>query len=343
MITYSTHASHALGEPDLIRLGDAGLHVLRFETMKIFSAREAVRHLLDAERIAPGATVIDSSSGIYAHALALACHEFGLHCHIVGSTTIDPILSAQLRILGVTLEQMPPSTSLKLDQDRRVARIHELLEEHPDWHWMQQYHSPEHYLGYQQIGADIAELLGSEGYESVQLIAPVGSGASSAGVSRGIEAAGMPVELTGVQPFGSVTFGSEHVSDPDMLIAGIGSSITFRNVRHELYRRIHWISFEVGRAGAVELLAKHGLFAGLSTGASFAVAGHALGSGRCESRTQAATLFLAPDTGHRYHEAVFADTSAVRPLAEYAPYNANAAELQLPWSYRTFPAADARG
>lgn len=244
--------------------------------MKVLSARGAVRRLLREGRIAPGGTVVDSSSGIYALALALACHEAGLRCVVVGSTTIDETLWLQLGMLGMRLEQMPPSRSLRADQDRRVARVRELLDEHPDWHWMRQCHDAVHYRGYQDLARDLGLRLRREGWEAVELVAPVGSGASSGALALGLAASGLDVHLTGLQPFGSVTFGSQDTEDPDMLIAGIGSSVEVRNVRHGLHREIHWVNAEVARAGAVSLCRDHSLFAGLSSGAACAVAGEAL-------------------------------------------------------------------
>lgn len=261
------HAAQAVGAPDLIRLRP-GLFALRFEVMKVRSARGAVQHLLAQGKIRPGDTVVDSSSGIYALALALACHEAGLRCMIVGSTTVDETLRLQLGMLGARLEQMPPSDCLRADQDRRVARIRELLAEHPDWHWMRQYHDAVHYRGYRDLALGLGERLRREGFSGVDMVAPVGSGASSGALALGLAESGLAVRLTGVQPFGSVTFGSEAVEDPDMLIAGIGSSMEFRNVRHKLYREIHWVSAEVSRAGAVSLCRDHALFAELRRAAS---------------------------------------------------------------------------
>ena len=54
-----------------------------------------------------------------------------------------------------------------------------------------------------------------------------------------------------------------------MIIAGIGSSIEFRNVRHELYDRLHWVSFDYAMSAAVDLLRTSGVFAGLSAGAAY--------------------------------------------------------------------------
>ncbi|RLZ04390.1 cysteine synthase [Kocuria tytonicola] len=347
------HAAQAVGAPDLIRLRP-GLLALRFEVMKVQSARGAVRQLLAQGRIAPGDTVVDSSSGIYALALALACHEAGLHCVVVGSTTVDETLRLQLGMLGARLEQMPPSDSLRADQDRRVARIRALLAEHPDWHWMRQYHDAVHYRGYRDLALGLGRRLLREGHRAVELVAPVGSGASSGALALGLAESGLEVRLTGVQPFGSVTFGSQDVQDPDMLIAGIGSCIEFRNVRHELYREIHWVSSEVGRAGAVSLCRDHALFAGLSSGAAYAVAGHVLGRaphgdarlpgpdapsapgtghvggtspGRC-------VLMVCPDTGHRYTGPVFRGHEDVPPVTDFTPHRltSRGQTPRLPWS-----------
>lgn len=171
------HIAEALSRPVLLRGAD-DRYLLRFESMKVASARAALRAALDAGRVRPGGTVIDSSSGIYAYALALAlaCDEAGVRCRIVGSTTIDEGLRVQLLALGVDLEQMPPSASLKLDQDRRVRRITELLAQDPSLHWMRQYHDPVHYLGYRDIARGVAAELAAEGVASVRLVAPVGSG-----------------------------------------------------------------------------------------------------------------------------------------------------------------------
>ncbi|MDO4919593.1 pyridoxal-phosphate dependent enzyme [Kocuria sp.] len=347
------HAAQAVGAPDLIRLRP-GLLALRFEVMKVQSARGAVRQLVAEGRIARGDTVVDSSSGVYALALALACHEAGLQCVVVGSTTVDETLRLQLGMLGARLEQMPPSDSLRADQDRRVARIRDLLAQHPDWHWMRQYHDAVHYRGYRDLALGLGRRLLREGHRAVELVAPVGSGSSSGALALGLAESGLEVRLTGVQPFGSVTFGSEDVQDPDMLIAGIGSCIEFRNVRRELYREIHWVSAEVGRAGAVSLCRDHALFAGLSSGAAYAVAGHVLGraphghahqpapeapsapgagqdgdtsSGRC-------VLMVCPDTGHRYAGPVFRGHEDVPPVTDFTPHRltARGQTPRLPWS-----------
>ncbi|KUF20171.1 pyridoxal-phosphate dependent enzyme [Streptomyces silvensis] len=327
------HMAEAIGRPDLIRVDDR-LICLRFETMKVVSALAAVRHLLDSGAVRRGDTLLDSSSGIYAYALALACHRYGMRCHIIGSTTVDHTLRTQLAVLGAHVEQMPPSSDLKLDQKRRVARVREILRVHPEYHWMRQYHDDVHYLGYRAIAERVRAAVPADG-SPLTLVGGVGSGASTGALARylreGRERSGNragPVRLTGVQPFGSVTFGSEHVADPEIIIAGIGSSIPFGNVTHTAYDTVHWLSFHTALTGSVDLLRRHAVFAGLSTGASYAAARweHARVPG-------GTTVFIAPDTGHRYVDTVFARHQEAADLDDLAPRTVSSLdELALPWA-----------
>ncbi|WP_220183172.1 pyridoxal-phosphate dependent enzyme [Sphaerisporangium album] len=318
------HITDALKTPQLVRLG-GNLVVARFETLKIYSALAAVRTLLERGTVSPGQTLVDSSSGIYATSLALACHRYGMRCHIIASTTVDATVRAQLDILGATVEQMPPSASLRLDQEARVRRVRRLLAERPDVHWMRQYHDDIHYLGYEEFAGVVASDLG---VDALTVVGGVGSGASTGGVTEYLRRANPAVRLVGLQPFGSVTFGSETFSDPDAIIAGIGSSIPFDNVRHELYDAIHWLDFRHAMAGAVALLREHAVFAGLSTGAAYLVARWL--AARSPERTH---LVIGADTGHRYVERVFArhrealDPSALKPREIFS-----LDELEMPWS-----------
>ncbi|MBU7600110.1 pyridoxal-phosphate dependent enzyme [Streptomyces sp. P38-E01] len=326
------HIAEAMKEPDVVSV-PPGAICLRFETMKLYAALGAVRHLLATGQVRPGDTLVDSSSGIYAHALALACHRHGLRCHIVGSTTVDRTLRVQLEILGATLEQVRPSRNLRLDQNLRVERIGELLRENPHFHWMRQYHDSIHYLGYR----DVADLVRKEVPEGpLTLVGGVGTGASTGAIADCLREAGRQVRLVGVQPFGSVTFGAEHVADPDMIIAGIGSSIPFHNVRHELYDRIHWVNFDYAMSGAVELLRASGIFAGLSAGAAYLAT-----LWERERSAEGTYVFLAADTGHRYVDTAYARHADAVGVGSMRPHEAAAQEeLRHPWSAMDWPPRD---
>ncbi|WP_425578289.1 cysteine synthase family protein [Streptomyces albiaxialis] len=317
--------AEALKSPLLVRLSERVV-LARFESMKIYSALAAVRGLLERGTIRPGHTLVDSSSGIYAYALALACHRYGTRCHIVASTTVDTTTLAQLEILGATVEQVAPSEDLKLDQKLRVARVKEILAERPDAHWMRQYHDRIHCAGYHEIAGKLAAALPAG--RPLTVVGGVGSGASTGGLAERLRDRLADVRLVGVQPFGSVTFGSEDHHDPEAIIAGIGSSIPFDNVRHDLYDTVHWLDFTHAMAGTVALLREHAVFAGLSTGAAHLVA-------RWEARREPGRLHLVigADTGHRYVPRVFARHKEAPDPAGLRPTEIGSlAELAMPWS-----------
>ncbi|MEU5400696.1 pyridoxal-phosphate dependent enzyme [Streptomyces sp. NPDC005963] len=334
------HITDALKSPAFVRLSGS-IVLARFETMKVYAALGAVRALLESGRITPGQTLVDSSSGIYALALAMACHRYGLHCHIVASTTVDTVMRAQLEVLGATVEQMPPSQSLRLDQERRVRRVRALLARRPDVHWMRQYHDGVHHTGYREF-AELASAALPNG--PLTVVGSVGTGASTGGLTTALREQGRKVRLVGVQPFGSVTFGSEEFSDPEAIIAGIGSSIPFGNVRHELYDTLHWLDFRHAMAGTVELLRRHAVFAGLSTGAAHLVArweeqrtetrAGKREEGREEGRGHNTThLVLGADTGHRYTERVFGRHEEAQDPTGLRPERIESLEqLRPPWS-----------
>ncbi|WP_233580815.1 pyridoxal-phosphate dependent enzyme [Streptomyces triticirhizae] len=318
------HITDAVKAPDLVRLGP-GVVLARFETLKVYAALGAVRTLLERGVIRRGQTLVDSSSGIYALALAMACHRYGLRCHIVASTTVDLTTRVQLEILGATIDQMPPSDDLRLDQNRRVARVRELVAARPEAHWMRQYHDAVHYAGYREF-ADLVAAALPDG--PLTVVAPVGTGSSSGGLVVPLRQRGLDARLVGVQPFGSVTFGSERFRDPEAIIAGIGSAIPFENVRHRLYDGLHWVDFRHALAGAVGLVRSHAVFAGLSTGAAHLAA--LWEAGRRPERTH---LVIGADTGHRYAERAFARHREAPDPRSLKPHQiTELADLTPPWS-----------
>ncbi|MEE2055721.1 cysteine synthase, partial [Nocardiopsis umidischolae] len=80
--------------------------------------------------------------------------------------------------------------------------------------------------------------------------------------------------------------------------------------------------------GSVDLLRRLAVFAGLSTGAAHLAA-------RWEARRSPGRriVFLAPDTGHRYVESVFARHSEAAAIEDLAPREVlDPDDLELPWS-----------
>lgn len=319
-----SHIADALKKPDIIKL-EEDFYLARFESMKIYSTLYAVKSLLNSEVINENTTLIDSSSGLYAYALALACHKFGLKCHIIASKTVDLSMKTQLELLGAHVESVPSAGSLKMDQNYRVEKVANRLKENPDYYWMQQYHDDIHYGGYEEF-ADI--IINETGVKELTVVGGVGSGCSTGALGSFLRKKGIEVNLCGIQPFGSMTFGALHVEDPEIIIAGIGSAIDFRNVKYENYNSVDWLSFDCCLSGTIELMKKYAIFAGLSSGGSYCV-----GKREIRLNPDLPCLVIAPDTGHRYVESVFARHGEAQPVDQLEPkVISNANELSLPWS-----------
>ncbi|WP_326770473.1 pyridoxal-phosphate dependent enzyme (plasmid) [Streptomyces sp. NBC_01591] len=321
------HIADAMKEPDVVRL-DRNVHVLRFEMMKLHSALEAVRRLLADGVVKPGDTLMDSSSGTYGHSLALACHKYGMKCRIVCSTKLDDTMRRQFEMLGARVDQVEiPAGPLvdKMDQRARLDRVAEILDTEDDVHWMQQYHDDVHYLGYRAC-ADL--LLKEFGGAPLTLVGGVGTGASTGGLTSYLREMGADVTLVGVQPFESVTFGSEPVEDPVASISGIGSPIVMRNVRYELYDRVHWIGYESAVAATTALLRRHAVYAGMSSGCNYLAA-----TWEAAHAPERPCVFIAADTGHRYAENVYGRPQGDESIESLTPRRIDALDqLAFPWS-----------
>ncbi|WP_369427271.1 pyridoxal-phosphate dependent enzyme [Providencia sp. PROV236] len=318
------HIAEALKEPKIVKL-ENNFYLARFESMKIYSTLYAVKSLLEREIINRHSILIDSSSGIYAYALALACHKYQLKCHIIASKTVESSMKTQIELLGAYVEGVPSAGSLKLDQSYRVEKVEQLLKENSNYYWMQQYHDDIHYGGYEAF-ANI--ILNDINTEKLTILGGIGSGCSTGALGIFLRQKGIKITLCGIQPFGSVTFGAQDVYDPEIIIAGIGSAIDFRNVKYENYDSIDWLSFDCCLSGTVELIKRYAIYAGLSSGGSYCV-----GKYLFQRNPSTPCLVIAPDTGHRYAGSVFARHHEAKPLEQFKPQIINHAnELALPWS-----------
>lgn len=106
-----------------------------------------------------------------------------------------------------------------------LKRVNEILKNNPKAYWMQQYHDDIHYIGYQQLANIIRNELAPT---KCSIVGAIGTGCSTGGLIRSLRRDDKEIELIGVEPFGSVSFGSEFIDDPDAIISGIGSAVPFK-------------------------------------------------------------------------------------------------------------------
>jgi len=204
----------AIGNTPLVRLrryldGDQVELIVKVEaanpggSAKDRPARMMIEAAIAAGQIAPGGTVIESSSGNMAIGMAQACRYHGLQFICVADPRIQSDNLVAIEALGGRIEMVRQQR----DGDfltARVARVCELLEQIPDSYWPNQYANPlnpaAHYRG---TISEIDDAL--EGQYDVLFVAT-----SSLGTLRGcrefLRARGRSVELVAVDAVGSVLF-----------------------------------------------------------------------------------------------------------------------------------------
>lgn len=132
------------------------------------------------------------------------------------------------------------------------------------------------------------------------LVAAVGTGGHSAGVSRALRAANPALHVIGVDSVGSVTFGQPL---RPRLARGIGSSIHSRNVAYEEFAEVHWVAPAEAVHTCRVLARSHYASGGWSVGAVALVAGWAARTHPSGARIVA----VFPEGPHRYLSTIYDD------------------------------------
>src|SRR5262245_20721365 len=181
----------AIGHTPLVRLridgtppGVAAYAKLEMQNLFAMKDRVARQVLLDAREsgeLAPGAPIVESSSGTMALGLALVGTYLGHPVHIVTDPRIDPITLAKLDALGCEVHIVEAMTSQGW-QSARLERLAELIAWLPGAFWPRQYSNPGNPLAYRTLADELrADLDGID-----VLVGSVGSGGSLCGTTRAL-------------------------------------------------------------------------------------------------------------------------------------------------------------
>ncbi|MFI6735058.1 PLP-dependent cysteine synthase family protein [Nonomuraea sp. NPDC050451] len=261
-------------------------------------ARAAVSMLTAARArgdLAPGAPVVESTSGTLGVGLAFAGQCLGHPVVLVVDDELEPGMRALLRAYGVRLEVVDRSHPQGGWQRARLERVREVLERLPGAYWPDQYNNPDNPDGYASLARELAERLP----HADVLVCSVGTGGHSAGVFRGLRRYWPGLRLVGVDTVGSTVFGQPARL---RLMRGLGSSIHPRNVAYELFDEVHWLG-PVEAVDACRRLARGSFVTGgWSTGA---VARVAAWTARREPGATVVAIF--PDGPDRYLGSIFDD------------------------------------
>lgn len=273
---------------------ETNLYIAQFAFMKLLPAKNIIDKALENGILKPGMKVIETSSGTFALGLAVVCREYGLSLEIFTDPVMDKGLENRLNSLGAKVVMITEKAKQGGYQRSRLdgldARMRQLGN---SCFWPQQYETPDNPAAYKLFADQITETLDPD----VTLVGSVGSGGSTCGTIDRLRQTAPGARLIGVDTFNSVIFGQE---DGERKLRGLGNSLVPKNVKHELYDEVHFISAPLAFAATRTLHERHAVFAGPTSGASYIV-----GRWRARQYPDETIVVICPDEGHRYVEAIY--------------------------------------
>jgi len=267
-------------------------------SMKDRSARFIVGGGLADGSIPPGSRLVESSSGNFGVAVAMAARLHGLAFTCV----VDPHASAAnvtiMRGLGADVEVVDEPDAAGGYLHTRLARVHEILATTPDTVWINQYANDRNWLAhYHGTGEELADQLL---VPPTHLVGAVSTTGSLLGCARRLREVWDPLEVVAADAVGSVIFGAP--GGPREL-PGLGSSRVPELHSPAEIDRVEHVDDATAAEACRELLATEAIFAGGSTGAVVAAVRRLLDDVVPPARIVA----IFPDRGDRYLDRVYDD------------------------------------
>jgi cysteine synthase A len=257
-----------------------------------------------AERgeISDDTTVIESSSGNFASALAAFTRLVGLRFIPVIDPNISSTYESLLQRLCATVVKVEDRDDTGGFLKTRLQMVQRLCATTPNAFWTNQYGNPDAVEAhYQLTGGEICGTFASLDYVFIG----VSTGGTIAGVSRRLKERYPNVRIIAVDTQGSVIFGD---APRKRHIPGVGSSIVPPLLSQATIDDVVLVPERETVAACRELLFTHGLFAGGSSGTAYAAVKRyaARMTARWGGRTRCPTvLFLCADRGTPYLDTVF--------------------------------------
>lgn len=281
--------------------------------------RSAQSMLDEAEtsgRLAPGGTVVESTSGNLGVALARQCLLRGHRFIAVVDDRTNALTLRMLAVFGATVDVV----SVRPGEDRlaaRLARVAELLHADPGAVNLDQYSNEENPRAH--ATGTMPEIVDALGHPPSHLYVAASTGGTLLGCQRAIETNGWDTQLVAVDVVGSALFGG---SPAPRHLPGLGAgveSVHARRVRPDRVRRIEEVDMV---RGCRMLVRREGLLAGASTGAIVA----AVAGDLARLPDSARVVLMVHDAGAAYLETVYDDawvreqlTDPDRALADPTP------------------------
>lgn len=263
-------------------------------SIKIKAGRHMVNALENAGVIAPGAKLIESSSGNLGVALSMICAARGYDFTCISDPNISPSSARLIRAYGAKLIVVDQRDANGGYLATRIDLIREMLAADPSLVWLNQYENLSNVEAhYESTGREILDRFPKPDYVFVG----VGTTGTLGGVSRRIRQHAPCTKIVAVDAQGSVTFGG---LPGKRRIPGLGTSTPPPIRVHSRYDELLMVP-EIQALSVCHEFARRGLLLGGSTGTVLAAIR------QYESRIErdACVVAISPDMGDRYLDTIY--------------------------------------
>jgi len=266
-------------------------------SVKARAAYFILKSAIERGEVTEGSTIIESSSGNFAIALATLCKHVGIHFIPVIDPNINSSYENLLRAVSHEVAKVTERDETGGYLLTRLAKVKELQATIPDAYWTNQYNNPDNFQAhYQGIGAEFAQDFEQLDYVFIG----VSTGGTIAGISHRVKEAFPNVKVIAVDSQGSVIFGDK---PRKRYIPGIGASIVPGMVTRALIDEVVHVPETKTVQGCHELFTQHALFAGGSSGTSYYAIQEYFKDKEFE--TPPTVAFICPDNGQAYTSTVY--------------------------------------
>jgi len=260
------------------------------------AALHMVRCARDRGELRPGGRIVESSSGTLGLGLAMAGIVYGHPVTVVTDPGMEPLVVHLLNAQGADVDMVETPHPTGGWQQARKDRVQQLLAAEPGAWCPDQYANPDNVEAYAGLAG---ELMADVGRIDV-LVASVGTGGHSAGISRALRRHYPDLKVVGVDSIRSTIFGQPAGK---RLMRGLGSSIHPANVDYSTFSEVHWVAPGEAVWACRRLAATSATTGGWSVGAVGLVADWVARTHPEWTRIVA----VFPDGPHRYWDTVFSD------------------------------------
>ncbi len=263
-----------------------------------------LRRAAERGEICEETTVIESSSGNFAVALAAFTRLLGLRFIPVIDPNISPTYESVLRRLCPTVVKVEERDDTDGFLKTRLQMVMHLCTTIPNAYWTNQYTNPAAVEAHYQLTA--GEICADFDWLDYVFIS-VSTAGTIAGMSRRLKERYPKVRIIAVDSEGSVIFGGK---PRKRHIPGVGSSIVPPLLSHARIDDVVLIPERETVEACRELLTTYGLFVGGSSGTAFAAVKRY--AARMALSERPTVVFVCADRGTPYLDTVFDPTWARR-------------------------------